>query len=52
RETPSEYYIQKKEILTLVSWVSDHELISEIMEGAPAVWHIILNTQTYYTAVE
>ncbi|PBK86329.1 hypothetical protein ARMGADRAFT_904975, partial [Armillaria gallica] len=34
------------------SEVSDHELISEIMGGAPAVWYTMLNTESYETAVQ
>ncbi|PBK82060.1 hypothetical protein ARMGADRAFT_869915, partial [Armillaria gallica] len=52
RETPSEYYICKKELMTLASEVSDHELISEIMGGAPVVWHTVLNTESYETVVQ
>ncbi len=52
RETPSEYYICKKELMTLASKVSDHELISEIMGGAPAVWHTVLNMESYETVVQ
>ena len=52
RETPSEYYIRKGELLNTVYSLDDSELILEIMEGAPACWNTILTTQLYVDAVE
>ncbi|KAK0209948.1 hypothetical protein IW262DRAFT_1281010 [Armillaria fumosa] len=52
RETPSEYYIQKKELLKLTGKWDDTSLISEIMEGAPEIWTTILITELYSMAIE
>jgi len=52
KETPSEYYIRKSELLNTVYNLEDSELILEIMEGAPACWNTILTTQLYVDAVE
>ena len=52
RETPSEYYIRKSELLTTVWNLSDSELILEIMEGAPANWNTILTIQLYSTTTD
>ncbi|HXP51692.1 MAG TPA: reverse transcriptase domain-containing protein, partial [Bacteroidia bacterium] len=52
RETPSEYYIRKVELLTLVYNMTDAEMIMEIMNGAPASWVNILNPNFYATLVE
>jgi hypothetical protein len=46
-ETPSEYYIRKYELLTLVYNLSESELIMEIMNGAPSSWINILNPNLY-----
>ena len=51
-ELPSEYYIRKVELLTLVYNMSDSELILEIMNGAPPSWVNILNPHFYNTLVE
>ncbi|KZS86483.1 hypothetical protein SISNIDRAFT_393534, partial [Sistotremastrum niveocremeum HHB9708] len=42
KETPSEYYIRKAELLNLLFNLSDSEIIMEIMNGAPAHWTSIL----------
>ncbi|KAJ3804522.1 hypothetical protein F5876DRAFT_53274 [Lentinula aff. lateritia] len=52
RETPSEYYIRKSELLTTVYELVDSEIISEIMEGAPANWSTILSTKDYDTVLD
>ena len=52
KETPSEYYIRKGELLNTVYNLEDSELILEVMEGAPASWNTILTTQLYVNAVE
>ena len=49
-ELPSEYYIRKVELLTLVYNMSDSELILEIMNGAPPSWVNILNPQSTLTS--
>ena len=43
RESPSEYFIRKLQLLELVFDYSDAELIAEIMAGAPVLWNTILN---------
>ncbi len=52
KETPSKYYIRKRELLDTVLTLDDSELITEIMEGAPANWNTVLTTQLYNTAME
>lgn len=52
REMPSEYYIQKKELLKLTGKWDDVSLISEIIEGALEIWTTILTTELYSTIVE
>ena len=52
RETPSEYYIRKSELLNTIYSLDVSELILEIMEGTPACWNTILTTQLYVDAVE
>ncbi len=51
-ETPSDYYIRKSQLLSLVHSLSDSELIMEIMNGAPTSWNTILTTHLYGSAVE
>jgi hypothetical protein len=46
-ESPSEYYIRKYELLTLVFDMSDNELIMQIMSGAPSEWNAILTTHLF-----
>ncbi|RDB19963.1 hypothetical protein Hypma_012730 [Hypsizygus marmoreus] len=52
RETPSEYYIRKAELLNTVYTLDDSEVILEIMEGAPANWNTVLTTQLYTDVIE
>lgn len=52
KETPSEYYIYKSELLNTVFSLKDSELILEIMEGAPASWNTILTMQLYLDTTE
>lgn len=47
KETPSDYYIRKLDLLTLVYQMSPTELIMEIMNGAPPSWVTVLNPQLY-----
>ena len=47
KELPSEYYIRKLDLLTLVFQMSEPELIMEIMAGAPSSWVSILNPNLY-----
>jgi hypothetical protein len=51
-ETPSEYYIRKTELLRITHSLSDSEIISEVMDGAPPQWNTVLTTQFYSTVVE
>ncbi|TDL17785.1 hypothetical protein BD410DRAFT_707693, partial [Rickenella mellea] len=48
-ETPSQYFIRKFELITLVYALEDSEIIMEIMQGAPTHWLTILTTQSYDT---
>jgi hypothetical protein len=52
RETPSDYYIRKAELLNTVYTMDDSEIILETMEGAPASWNTILTTQLYLDVIE
>ncbi len=52
RETPSEYYIRKSELLNLAFTLSDSEIITEVMEGAPDIWSSVLDTQRYADTIE
>ena len=52
KETPSEYFIHKRELLDTVFTMDDTEIILEVMEGAPANWNTILTTQLYDTTIE
>ena len=47
RESPSEYYIRKLELLEFVYDYSDAELITEIMSRAPVIWNTILNPHQF-----
>lgn len=52
KETPSEYYIRKLELLELVYDYTETELISEILDGAPVMWNTILTPQFYREVVD
>lgn len=47
RESPSEYFIRKKELLEFVYDYTDGEIINEIMNGAPTYWTTILTPHLY-----
>lgn len=47
KETPSEYYIRKLDLIQLVYDYSDSEIITEIMNGAPSSWTSILTPHLY-----
>ena len=51
-ESPSEYYVCKAELLRLVDQYSDSELIMEVMNGAPAFSHTVIDAQRCSTTVE
>jgi hypothetical protein len=38
KETPSQYVARKKDLLELVYFFNDGELIEEILNGAPSQW--------------
>jgi hypothetical protein len=38
KETPSQYVARKKDLLELVYFFNDGELIEEILNGAPTQW--------------
>jgi hypothetical protein len=52
RETPSEYFIHKSELLNTVYSLSDAELIMEVMDGAPVSWNTVLTTQLHDTVLD
>ncbi|KAI0363078.1 hypothetical protein BV20DRAFT_959031, partial [Pilatotrama ljubarskyi] len=54
RELPSQYFIRKRELLELAyeGHYSQGEPITEIMSGAPRVWHMILTPRLYKTTAE
>jgi hypothetical protein len=52
RETPSEYFIRKTELLNTAYTLDDSEIIMEVMDGAPSLWNTVLTTQMYQDAVE
>jgi hypothetical protein len=52
RETPSEYFIRKTELLNTVYNMDDSEIILEVMDGAPSTWNTILTTQMYRDIVQ
>ncbi|KAJ3751999.1 hypothetical protein EV360DRAFT_89174 [Lentinula raphanica] len=47
QETPSEYFIRKKELLMRVYDYTDTQLIQEVMEGAPTSWINIVTPHLY-----
>ncbi len=51
-ESPSEYYIRKSELLRLVYYMQDSEIIMEVMNSAPSSWTSILTTHLYTSLVE
>ena len=52
RESPSEYYIRKLELLEFVYDYTDAELITEILDGAPVIWNTILNPHQFRTITD
>ncbi|KAF8872745.1 hypothetical protein CPB84DRAFT_1753487 [Gymnopilus junonius] len=52
KETPSEYFIRKSDLLNTVYNMNDSEMILEVMEGAPANWNTVLTMQLYMSVVE
>ncbi|KAJ7600354.1 hypothetical protein C8J56DRAFT_1037962 [Mycena floridula] len=52
RETPSEYFIRKNELLSTVYDLDASQIILDVMDGAPANWNTILNTQMYEDEVQ
>ncbi|TFY53682.1 hypothetical protein EVJ58_g9320 [Rhodofomes roseus] len=52
RESPSEYYIRKLELLEFVYDYTESELINEILDGAPTIWTTILTPHLYEKVVD
>ncbi|KAG2002940.1 hypothetical protein CC2G_003582 [Coprinopsis cinerea AmutBmut pab1-1] len=52
RETPSEYFIRKVELLEFSYNYSDSEMITEIMNGAPTIWTSVLTPHLFNKLVE
>lgn len=51
-ERPSDYYIRKSQLLTMVYNLVDSEIIMEVMNSAPSGWTSVLTTHLYTTVVE
>ncbi len=52
RETPSQYFIRKRELLELVFDNTDSELITDIMAGAPLSWRTVLTPRLYESTTD
>ncbi len=52
QEKPSEYYIRKTQLLSLVFNLSDSEVIMEVMNSAPSGWTSVLTTHLYENVVD
>ncbi|THU75796.1 hypothetical protein K435DRAFT_589201, partial [Dendrothele bispora CBS 962.96] len=52
KETPSDYFIRKRDLLTAVFQMEDSELILDVLDGAPRNWHTILTMRLYKDADE
>jgi len=52
QESPSEFVIRKKDLVSLLFDYSDTELIQVIMESVPDTWHSILHTSFMKTFTE
>ncbi|KAJ6582283.1 hypothetical protein B0H19DRAFT_1252388 [Mycena capillaripes] len=52
KEKPSEYFIRKRELLNSVYSFDDSAVMSEVMNGAPGAWCMVLDTQKYRNVVE
>ncbi|THH29592.1 hypothetical protein EUX98_g4613 [Antrodiella citrinella] len=51
-ESPSQYFIRKSKLLSLVYNYTDAKIISEIMDGAPRIWKTLLTARRYRTTRE
>ncbi len=49
QERPSDYCIRKQQLLSVTHELTQSELISEIMAGAPSSWLSLLHTELYAT---
>ena len=47
RETPTEYYIQKLELLQFVYKFTPLQIMSEVLRKAPQLWSIVLNPYSF-----
>ena len=52
QELPSDFYIRKSQMLTLVFNMTDSEIIMEVMTSGPSGWTSILTPHLYETVVE
>ncbi|KAH6867175.1 hypothetical protein BKA70DRAFT_1414957 [Coprinopsis sp. MPI-PUGE-AT-0042] len=52
KETPSEYFIRKVELLDFAYNYSEPQMITEIMNGAPTFWTSVLTPHLYDSLVE
>ncbi len=52
QEKPSEFYIRKSQLLSLVLDLTDSQIIMEVMNSAPSTWTSILTTHLYQSVVE
>lgn len=41
-ETPSEFFIRKREAIKLVYQFSDHQIMNEVLKSAPVIWGTVL----------
>jgi len=52
QESPSEYYIRKVEILSLVYNFTPSQVMAEVLQKAPCLWSTVLNPRNYATLAE
>jgi hypothetical protein len=51
-ESPTEYYIRKYELISLVYNFTPSQIMMEVLQRAPRLWSTILNPQNYSTLAE
>jgi len=51
-ESPTEYFIRKSELLTLVYQFPEKQVVHEILKTAPATWHGVLQPATIQTLTQ
>ena len=52
QESPSDYYIRKVEILSLVYNFTPSQVMAEVLQKAPRLWSTVLNPRNYATLAE